>query len=173
MPRRVTRLLELSDVEELTELLRVNRDFLKPWSPAWDDEFFTVERQQELAHDALELHRAGSMVPWVICDEHGRVAGRLNLNGIVRGALQSAAVGYWVGEQFNGQGLAGHAAAEAVAHSRDVLGLHRLQAETLVHNIASQRVLEKNGFSRYGMAPEYLKIDGTWQDHLMYQHILF
>lgn len=60
-----------------------------------------------------------------------------------------------------------------MVYSRDVLGLHRLQAETLVHNIASQRVLEKNGFSRYGMAPEYLKIDGAWQDHLMYQRILF
>lgn len=160
-------------MEELTELLRANRDFLKPWSPEWDDEFFTVERQQELAEEALRLHHDTSMVPWAICDEHGRIAGRLNLNGIVRGALQSAALGYWVGEQFNARGLAGRAVAEAVAHSRYVLGLHRLQAETLVHNIASQRVLEKNGFSRYGMAPEYLKIDGTWQDHLMYQHILF
>lgn len=112
------RLLELSDVEELTELLRVNRNFLAPWSPAWDDEFFTVERQRELAQDALGLHQAGSMVPWVICDERGRIAGRLNLNGIVRGALQSAAVGYWVGEQFNGRGLVGHAVAEAVAYQR-------------------------------------------------------
>ncbi|GGE62338.1 GNAT family N-acetyltransferase [Nesterenkonia cremea] len=173
MSQSVTRLLDLSDVEELTELLRVNRDFLKPWSPAWDDEFFTVERQQELAEEALRLHHDASMVPWVICDEHGRIAGRLNLNGIVRGALQSAAVGYWVGEQFNAQGLATAAVAEAVVHSREVLGLHRLQAETLVHNIASQRVLETNGFSRYGMAQEYLKIEGVWQDHLMYQRILF
>lgn len=167
------RLLNLSDVEELTELLRVNRDFLKPWSPAWGDEFFTVERQRELAEETLRLHHDVSLVPWVICDEHGRIAGRLNLNGIVRGALQSAAVGYWVGEQFNGQGLATAAVAEAVVHSREVLGLHRLQAETLVHNLASQRVLEANGFSRYGMAPEYLKIEGTWQDHLMYQKVLF
>lgn len=90
MPQ-AARLLELSDVEELTELLRVNRNFLAPWSPAWDDEFFTVERQRELAQDALGLHQAGSMVPWVICDERGLIAGRLNLNGIVRGALQSAA----------------------------------------------------------------------------------
>ena len=44
------------------------------------------------------------------------------------------------------------------------LGLHRLQAETLLDNVASQKVLERNGFVRIGMAPTYLKIAGRWQD---------
>ena len=49
------------------------------------------------------------------------------------------------------------------------LGLHRIQAETLLHNIRSQRVLERGGFVRIGMAPAYLNIAGTWQDHILYQ----
>jgi ribosomal-protein-alanine N-acetyltransferase len=49
------------------------------------------------------------------------------------------------------------------------LKLHRVQAETLLHNVASQRVLERNGFVRYGVAPDYLQIAGEWQDHAMYQ----
>lgn len=112
------------------------------------------------------------MVPLVICDAQGNVAGRLNLNGIVRGALQSASVGYWVGKRFNGQGLASRALGDAVSLARDALQLHRLQAETLLWNRASQRVLAKNSFVRFGLAPQYLKIDGRWQDHLMYQRIL-
>jgi ribosomal-protein-alanine N-acetyltransferase len=35
--------------------------------------------------------------------------------------------------------------------------------------VASQRVLERNGFVRYGLAPAYLEIAGRWQDHVMYQ----
>jgi ribosomal-protein-alanine N-acetyltransferase len=47
--------------------------------------------------------------------------------------------------------------------------LHRLQGETLTTNLASQRVLERCGFSRYGRAPDYLRIDGRWQTHDLYQ----
>ncbi|HZJ04274.1 MAG TPA: GNAT family protein [Nocardioidaceae bacterium] len=49
------------------------------------------------------------------------------------------------------------------------LGLHRIQAETLLHNARSKRVLERNGFVRIGMAPEYLKSAGEWQDNDLYQ----
>ena len=45
------------------------------------------------------------------------------------------------------------------------LGLHRLEAACLPHNLPSTRVLEKTGFKREGMARRYLKINGVWQDH--------
>jgi [ribosomal protein S5]-alanine N-acetyltransferase len=45
------------------------------------------------------------------------------------------------------------------------------QAETLPHNVRSQRVLEQGGFVRIGVAPAYLNIAGTWQDHILYQAV--
>ena len=51
------------------------------------------------------------------------------------------------------------------------LGLHRVQAETLPHNLASQHILERTGFRQYGMSPQYLKIAGRWQDHMMFQRL--
>jgi len=44
-------------------------------------------------------------------------------------------------------------------------------AATLLHNVRSQRVLERNGFVRLGLAPAYLRIVGLWQDHVLYQLI--
>jgi len=49
------------------------------------------------------------------------------------------------------------------------LGLHRVEAGTLRHNVRSQRVLERNGFVQFGVAPAYLNIAGAWQDHILYQ----
>ncbi|HOA88026.1 MAG TPA: hypothetical protein PKG79_01500 [Propioniciclava tarda] len=49
------------------------------------------------------------------------------------------------------------------------LRLHRLEAGTLVHNVASQKALLANGFERYGLAPKLVKIAGVWQDHVLYQ----
>lgn len=165
-------MLQLSDAEELTELFIRNREFLQPWDPVRDEKFFTVAQQTGLIRAALEAYEDGTMVPLVILNPAGSMAGRLNLNGIIYGVFQSAALGYWVSEDENGAGLATAAVAEAVGYATQQLGLHRLQAETLVHNIPSQRVLEKNGFIRYGFAPKYLKIAGRWQDHILFQHII-
>jgi ribosomal-protein-alanine N-acetyltransferase len=52
------------------------------------------------------------------------------------------------------------------------LELHRLQAATLPHNAASRKVLQRSGFEEIGLAPAYLKIAGSWQDHVLYQRIL-
>ena len=49
------------------------------------------------------------------------------------------------------------------------LGPHRVQAETLIPNARSQRVLERVGFVRDGTAPEYPKITGRGHDPLMCQ----
>jgi len=107
----------------------------------------------------------------VILDDSGRVIGRVSLNGIVRGAFQSCALSYWVSAGHNGRGFATKAVCALVRVAFEELRLHRVQAETLLHNAGSQRVLERNGFVRYGMAPEYLNIAGRWQDHAMYQMV--
>ncbi|GIH05667.1 putative ribosomal-protein-alanine acetyltransferase [Rhizocola hellebori] len=164
----ITRLLSLDDADALTELIRENREFLAPWEPARAEEYFTVEGQRTLLQTVLEQHGRGQTLPHVILDS-GRVVGRITLNEIVRGPLQSSSVGYWVEPAVNGRGIASAALAEIIQVAFTELGLHRLQAGTLLHNKASQRVLERNGFVRYGLAPRYLNIAGKWQDHLLFQ----
>jgi ribosomal-protein-alanine N-acetyltransferase len=165
----VTRLLTVDDAAVLAELVTENREFLQPWDPAHEEEYFTEAFQRDALLHTLAAHAAGTMMPLAILDEDGSLAGRLNINGITRGAFQSAAIGYWVAEKRNGRGIATRAVSEAKDLAFGGLGLHRLQAETLLHNSASQTVLRRNGFLPYGIAPQYLKIAGTWQDHVLYQ----
>lgn len=163
-----TRPITLDDVPALVDVLRANREFLAPWEPLRDDAYFTPDAQRDVVRDAIDLADRGLGRVHVIVDE-GRVVGRAALSGVVRGALQSCALSYWVAQDRNGRGLATAAVGEMLDVAFDELGLHRVQAETLLHNVASQRVLERNGFTRYGTAPQYLRIAGTWQDHAMYQ----
>jgi [ribosomal protein S5]-alanine N-acetyltransferase len=103
---------------------------------------------------------------------------------VVRGPFLSGNLGYWVNAADNGRGVA-TAAVAAIARvafgewgavdlpaERKVFipsWLHRIEAGTLLHNAGSQRVLERNGFVRFGMAPRYLRIAGRWQDHYLCQ----
>ena len=118
--------------------------------------------------EGLQAAENGTALPMVIADGAGNLVGTLNINSIIRGAFQSASIGYWVSQNRNGAGFASAAVAAAKRIASDQLGLHRLQAETLIDNEASQRVLIKNGFVQYGQAPEYLKIAGRWQENRLF-----
>lgn len=166
-----TRLVTMDDAATLADLVGRNREFMAPWDPIRPEEFFTTAGQTAVIEELLDAYDRGVTLPHVILDTAGQVVGRITLNGIVRGPFQSCSLGYWVSEERNGQGLA----TAAVAHIKTIafgeLDLHRLQAETLLHNTASQRVLVRNGFERCGLAPAYLNIAGRWQDHIMFQVI--
>jgi ribosomal-protein-alanine N-acetyltransferase len=162
------RLVRPDDLPPLVDLIRENRDFLAPFEPVRDDAYFTLEGHGAVIGAALERHEQGTTVPYVIL-ESGRIVGRITLNEIVRGPLQSCSLGYWVSAAENGRGIATAAARAMTRVAFDELGLHRVQAGTLLHNVTSQRVLERTGFIRYGVAPQYLNIAGTWQDHALYQ----
>jgi [ribosomal protein S5]-alanine N-acetyltransferase len=157
----IIRRLTLEDAGELAAVLAENREFLAGSSPVSAEGFFTVEGQRaRLEGDGSER--------FAILDG-GRIAGTVSISNIVHDPLQSATLGYWVAEPVNGRGLATRAVREVVDIAFEELGLHRLEAATLVENAPSQRVLEKNGFERIGLARRYLQIAGEWRDHLLFQ----
>lgn len=164
----VIRPVRLDDAEEIAELRLANREFLAPWEPERAEDFFHLDHQRQIIENALDETAGGRLAMFVICAPDGKIAGTLSLNGITRGALQSASVGYWVRADRTGRGLATSAVRAAMSHAFDELRLHRLEAATLLHNAASQQVLRKSGFRPFGVAPRLLKIAGRWQDHLLF-----
>jgi [ribosomal protein S5]-alanine N-acetyltransferase len=162
----VIRLLDADDAEELAALYLANRDFLRPFEPARDEAFFTVERQRERIEQSLE----GDRWMWAIVAD-GTIAGLIALNDVLRGALQLANVGYWVDRSHTGRGLASAALAEVVDFAFGEAQLHRLEAGTQPGNLASQRVLERNGFEKFGYARKLLLVEGEWRDHVLFERV--
>lgn len=162
------RLIEADDAEPLADLLQINREFLAPWEPLRPDAYFTVDGQRRAIEEALAQYQEQAVIPYVITEDN-RIVGRVTLSHVVRGAFQSCHLGYWVGSAHQGRGSATSAVRAIMNVAFQELALHRIEAGTLLHNAASQRVLERNGFTRFGLAPDYLKIAGRWQDHAMYQ----
>jgi [ribosomal protein S5]-alanine N-acetyltransferase len=166
-----TRLLAPSDAAALGLLVVANREFLAPWDPIHPDEYYTEEGQAAVIEDLLERFSEGTAVPRAILDEDGEVVGRVTLTRIEYGPYRSARLGYWLAADANGRGLASAAVEELAGYAFGALGLHRVEASTLLHNSRSQAVLERTGFTRFGLAPRYLKIAGEWQDHLLFQRL--
>jgi ribosomal-protein-alanine N-acetyltransferase len=157
----IIRPLTPEDAGELAALLVENRAFLAPFEPVRDERFFTIGGQRE------RIENDGSEASAILVDE--RIAGTVTMSNIVYGPFQSANLGYWVAERLSGRGLATRAVGDVLEIAFGEFGLHRLQAATLVENVPSQRVLEKNGFEPIGLARRYLQVAGEWCDHLLFQ----
>lgn len=165
------RLVQPGDGASIADAVVRNREHLRPTDPARDDSYFTADWHEAEIPKQVAAYSAGTALPLLLVNG-SLVIGRVNLTSIVRGPLQSAVLGYWIDADYAGRGLVSAAVAEVIAIARDDLGLHRLEAGTLEHNLASQRVLQKAGFEQFGMAPNYLLIDGRWQNHRLFQIIL-
>ncbi|RLP83944.1 N-acetyltransferase [Mycetocola lacteus] len=163
--------LREGDEEALAAAYVRNRAHLEPWDPTRSEDFYTAALHRADIRRQLATREAGTTYP-VVLTRGSEIVGRSALTGITRGVFQNAALGYWVDERLTGRGVATALVAHMLTLAREHLGLHRVEAGTLVHNVASQRVLERNGFTRIGLAPGYLRIAGEWQDHVLFQRIL-
>ena len=154
-----------------TRLLTAERAFMAPYEPVRSDAFYTPAGQAAVLAERLRRTAEGTELPHVVLDDDGTPVGGITLKGIEHGSFRSCGLGYWVARHAGGRGLA----TQAVARMLDVafvdLRLHRVQAETLLDNARSQRVLAKNGFERIGVASAYLHIAGRWQDHVLFQRL--
>jgi ribosomal-protein-alanine N-acetyltransferase len=144
------------------------REHLAPWDPRREPGFFTRAGQRARLSQVERDRAAGSAFRFLILED-GEIAGEVSLTNVVRRSFQSANVGYWVAGERNGRGVATAAVAALCEFAFGELELHRLEAGTLLHNVGSQIVLDRNGFVPFGIAPDYLRIAGSWRDHVLFQ----
>ncbi|GAB3669911.1 GNAT family N-acetyltransferase [Saccharopolyspora tripterygii] len=147
-----------------------DREYLQKWEPTalggWRERNAPAAWPAQWA--ALRgMARRGQALPFAITVD-GDFAGQLTVGNVVRGALRSAWVGYWVASRLAGGGVAPAAVALAVDHCFGQVGLHRLEATVRPENERSIRVLEKSGFRREGLFHRYLDVAGAWRDHYVY-----
>jgi ribosomal-protein-alanine N-acetyltransferase len=163
------RLLEEKDIPDLLKLYLDNAEFLKPWEPARSPGFFTPEGIGYIVHADQEASRADEAYAFgLFLAENDRLIGRFRLSWIMRGFAETCNLGYFLDEPFNGRGYSTRAVKRLVRFAFEELGLHRVAAATMLKNVSSQRVLEKAGFHREGLAPRYLKMNDHWEDHYLF-----
>ena len=82
--------------------------------------------------------------------------------------FKTAELGYYIAEEYWGKGLTTRAVKEACEYVFDNSDIIRIFAEPFIHNVASQRVLEKNGFFCEGILRNNAYKNGRVVDMKMY-----
>jgi [ribosomal protein S5]-alanine N-acetyltransferase len=170
--RLLMRAPRTGDVGEIRRLLRYNHAHLKPWNPAppaGEDPSSITEITKAVLRQRRDWKGGRSFVFMpALRATPSRFVGKVALNGIMRGAMYGAYLGYWMDVDHQGQGLVTEAIEAVLGFAFGPAGLHRVQAAIMPRNEKSLRVIEKLGFRREGYAERYLQIAGRWEDHILF-----
>jgi ribosomal-protein-alanine N-acetyltransferase len=159
--RVALRVLERADRDEFLALARESRGLHRPWT-------YPPERPDQFEELYARSRRDDTLCLLACLRDGGDIAGVLILSQIVRGAFQSAYLGYYAHERHAGQGFMGEAMLQTVDHAFGPLGLHRVEANIQPANHASVALARAAGFRLEGFSPRYLLIGGQWRDHERY-----
>ncbi|MEL6891324.1 MAG: GNAT family protein [Actinomycetota bacterium] len=169
--RIMMRPLAPSDFRPWSEVRAHNHEWLTVWEPSrhphqpdptTDKSVFSsrcLQRDRDRA--AGVAYQFG-----VFLDD--QVIGEINLNNVVRGAMQSCTIGYWIDRRHAGKGYTVEGVVLLFQFLFEQLGLHRAEICIVPRNLRSRRIMEKLSIREEGLAERYLEINGVWEDHVRY-----
>ncbi len=167
--RLILRPPRISDWEKWAEVRAESRDFLVPWEPVWTmDSLTKASFRARLRRYARDVKDDMGQAFFLVDRESEDIIGGITLGNIRRGVAQTGTLGYWTGKRYARKGYMFEALCGLIPVLFSEFGLRRVEAACLPSNIPSSRLLEKVGFSKEGLAREYLCINGVWHDHSLY-----
>ena len=114
---------------------------------------YRIEHARAWVDRSGQERSAGAGWPYVIFRrDNGALVGSIDLS--VEADRKSAALGYWLGQPFWGQGFASEASRAMIRFAFENLKLRQVTANALPENTRSIRVLEKIGLQYVEMRPE-------------------
>ncbi len=159
---------------------------LRPFSAADAPDVQRLAGAREIAATTLTVphpYEAGFAEQWIATHGPAFTEGKsltLAVTEIGSGALVGAVglaltpgdhraeLGFWIGVPYWGRGYATEAAQAMVQYGIRELGLHRIMARHMAHNLASGRVMQKIGMTREGLLREHALKWGRYEDLVVY-----
>jgi len=157
---------QAADVVPLYEAASESIDDIYPWMP-WCHPGYSMEDSRSWVMSRLDAWAQPDYDFVIVEQASARFLGAVGLNQINR-VHNFANLGYWIRSSAAGHGYAVSAVRLCAQFGFDELKLQRLEIVVDVDNRRSQRVPEKVGATREGIARQRCKYGNTWHDAVMY-----
>ncbi len=157
--------LRLADAEELFALTDANRAYLRQWLP-WLDTVQSAADTRSFIQGFLHQWAENQGFGAAICHD-GAIAGVIGYNQL-DWANQVGILGYWLGADYQGQGLMTASCRALVDYGFSGLGLNRQVIACATENHRSQRIPERLGFRHEGTLRQAEWLYDRYVDHHLY-----
>jgi ribosomal-protein-serine acetyltransferase len=150
---------------EIFALTDKNREYLKAWLP-WLDTVQKVSDTTEFLQLQLQRFAKGEALHLSVLYKN-KIAGLLGYNQLdqINGIGH---VGYWLGEQYTGNGIMTKAVIELIHLGFENWPIQKIEIHCADNNFKSRAIPEKLGFQNEGTIRRIAKVYGTHQDHVIY-----
>ena len=138
-----------------------NREYFERSLPPRQAHYFDLEGFKEITRELLREQENHDVYMHLIRDAQGTMVGRINLS-ILGKDRKTAELGYRIGEIVTNLGYASEAVKLVLDKAFTTYGLHKIIAGTARDNLASQRVLLKNGFTFSRIIENDFQMHNEW-----------
>lgn len=151
-----------------------NREDFARWDRLYGAEYYTLDYQQRVlaAEQKLFLRSSGVRYYMFLKDEPDYIIGNISFSYLLEDDGHRCSIGYRTDSAHRRRGYAFEAASYLIPLIRESYGTKRIEADILMENTASLRLIEKLGFEYEGIARKAHSVAGVERDHLRYSLIL-
>jgi len=158
-------LLNQDHAEELFELIEVNREFLKEWLPWLDNNRYLQNTIDFIKITQMQYER-NETVQFALVHQ-GEIVGIVGFHRI-DWLNRATAIGYWIGEQYQGKGLVTKSCSKVLDYSFGKMGLNRIEIRCASENLRSRAIPERLGFKEEGLIRQAEWLYDHYLDHVIY-----
>jgi ribosomal-protein-serine acetyltransferase len=161
------RLLNVGDSEELFNLTINSKDYLKEWL-GWLDYTNKVEDTTEFIQATLKgVMETGGYPKSAAILYQGRIAGTIGFNEINK-LHKIGVMGYWLGKEFQGNGIMTKACKGFIDYGFNELNLNRIEIRVAEENRKSRAIPERLGFTEEGKIRQAEWLYDHYVNHIIY-----
>jgi len=158
-------LLSADHAPSLFKLTDKNREFLRPWFP-WIETTIQEKDTINFINDQLKLYGENKAVQ-VAIEYQNKIIGVIDYHEI-DSENDVGHIGYWLGEEYNGNGFMTLAVKEMLSIGFNDLDLNRIEIQCAIENVKSRAIPERLGFVQEGILRSSEKVNGKYLDHAVY-----
>lgn len=147
----------MKDADALFAFELNNKTFFEEMVPTRGEDYYQYDVFLSRLEALLDEQIQGKSYFYLIKDHNDTILGRMNVVDIKEAQGE---LGYRVGQLHNGKGIASKALKLLIGTIVEEGQIQQLNAKTTSNNIASQKVLEKNGFEEMDKSDETIQLNG-------------
>ncbi|WP_019910041.1 GNAT family N-acetyltransferase [Paenibacillus sp. HW567] len=158
------------DAAALLDLELRNRRVFEQFSAVErDDAFYTLEKQSgriagwEIAREEKRNYSFG-----IFLHENDMLTGDISLAHIVLDSQQKWILGYLLDQDHQGKGYMSEAVPLVLEYAFKEADIRQIEAGVKPTNAGSIKVLKKAGFQEQGLVHNLVKINGKFEEHVMF-----
>ena len=154
-------LLEDKHAESIFKLINSNRVHLREWLP-WVIKIQTIQDFKNFIESSNLKYTANSDIAFIILFNY-KVVGRIGVYNIDN-TNKIGSIGYWLGQEFEGNGIIIRSVEKLIDYCFTVLDLNRIEIKCGLKNYKSQAIPKSLNFVNEGVIREGEFIHNSFMD---------